>query len=238
MCIIGLGGNGRPCFTKINAGQLCYHLNMRSYSRSSESRDVPLVLVGNKRDLVDSREVSTDEGLNLAKRSGCNFVETSAKCDVRVSDVFTHVLTRGFQQVSFSRSSSSIGGATTIITGGDDGGGGHWSHPPPPRSGSCSKDASSSRRMQLGRSRSTGIVAATSVVSNSNSIRSLFGAMTTGGGRSEGKHSSSSSKKSLDGGCSEGPEVVGGRSGGGKKRQRTDGTVDERKNDAGRCVLL
>ena len=40
---------------------------------------VPIVLVGNKCDLMNDREVSTDEGRKLADRMKAVFLETSAK---------------------------------------------------------------------------------------------------------------------------------------------------------------
>ena len=40
---------------------------------------VPLVLVGNKCDLMNDREVSTDEGRKLAEQMKAVFLETSAK---------------------------------------------------------------------------------------------------------------------------------------------------------------
>lgn len=44
-----------------------------------DSDRVPIVLVGNKLDRINEREVDTREGEELAKRLGCAFVETSAK---------------------------------------------------------------------------------------------------------------------------------------------------------------
>ena len=40
---------------------------------------MPIVLVGNKCDLMNDREVSTDEGRKLADRMKAVFLETSAK---------------------------------------------------------------------------------------------------------------------------------------------------------------
>jgi len=48
-------------------------------SRVKDADDVPVVLVGNKADKMQEREVSAAEGQALARRMGCEFVETSAK---------------------------------------------------------------------------------------------------------------------------------------------------------------
>ena len=53
---------------------------------------VPLVLVGNKIDLVDSRVVSTDEGTELARKLNCPFVEASAKERINVDEGFYQVV--------------------------------------------------------------------------------------------------------------------------------------------------
>ena len=52
----------------------------------------PMVLVGNKCDLESDRQVSSQEGKDLAKTFGCPFVETSAKQRVRVDDTFYDVV--------------------------------------------------------------------------------------------------------------------------------------------------
>ncbi|KAK5581448.1 hypothetical protein RB653_001481 [Dictyostelium firmibasis] len=49
---------------------------------------VPFVLVGNKCDLNEYREVSTAEGEELAKKLNCKFLETSAKERINVSESF------------------------------------------------------------------------------------------------------------------------------------------------------
>jgi len=45
---------------------------------------VPCVIVGNKSDLNIQRQVTTQEGLELAQQWNCPFVETSAKNDENV----------------------------------------------------------------------------------------------------------------------------------------------------------
>ncbi|SGY68103.1 BQ5605_C004g02850 [Microbotryum silenes-dioicae] len=48
-------------------------------TRVKDSETIPVVLVGNKADRANEREVGRDEGQALAKKLGCEFVETSAK---------------------------------------------------------------------------------------------------------------------------------------------------------------
>ncbi|KAF8215489.1 ras protein [Mycena galopus ATCC 62051] len=51
-----------------------------------------LVLVGNKADKAYEREVSKEEGLTLARKFGCEFIETSAKTGQNVEQVFTSLV--------------------------------------------------------------------------------------------------------------------------------------------------
>lgn len=53
---------------------------------------IPILLVGNKIDLVHQREVSTVEGMTLAQSWGCPFMETSAKNRCNVNEVFAEVV--------------------------------------------------------------------------------------------------------------------------------------------------
>ncbi|KAJ2458830.1 GTP-binding protein [Coemansia sp. RSA 2424] len=47
-----------------------------------------IVLVGNKSDLYDQREVSTTEAQELAKKFGCPYIETSAKKNINIDELF------------------------------------------------------------------------------------------------------------------------------------------------------
>eukprot|EP01120_Amphizonella_sp_Union-15-10_P013419 TRINITY_DN6219_c0_g2_i2.p1 TRINITY_DN6219_c0_g2~~TRINITY_DN6219_c0_g2_i2.p1 ORF type:complete len:339 (-),score=52.94 TRINITY_DN6219_c0_g2_i2:100-1116(-) len=61
------------------------------YDQIREEKDaerVPMVLVGTHCDLAEEREISIEEGENLARRMGCRFFETSAKEMVGVQEVF------------------------------------------------------------------------------------------------------------------------------------------------------
>ena len=50
--------------------------------------DVQKILVGNKSDLEEKREVKLEEGQNLANFYGVPFVETSAKETTNIADCF------------------------------------------------------------------------------------------------------------------------------------------------------
>jgi len=53
---------------------------------------VPVVLVGNKKDLESEREVSTADGQKLAKEISAVFLETSAKDNFCVTDLFQNIV--------------------------------------------------------------------------------------------------------------------------------------------------
>ena len=56
--------------------------------RVKESDHVPMVVVGNKSDLESERQVSSQEGGDLAKNFTAPFFETSAKTRVNVEESF------------------------------------------------------------------------------------------------------------------------------------------------------
>ncbi|KAF1809026.1 ras-domain-containing protein [Eremomyces bilateralis CBS 781.70] len=74
----------------------------------------PVMLVGNKSDRVTEREVSTQEGIAMAKELGCEFVEASAKNCINVEKAFYDVvrLLRKQKQQAV-RSSGGRGGMTS-----------------------------------------------------------------------------------------------------------------------------
>ena len=59
--------------------------------RGERGQDVIIVLVGNKTDLGDKREVSSQMGEEEAKRCGALFVETSAKVGANVKSLFRRI---------------------------------------------------------------------------------------------------------------------------------------------------
>ncbi|KAF2771478.1 ras-like protein [Teratosphaeria nubilosa] len=52
----------------------------------------PIIVVGNKCDLENEREVSTEEGKQLARSFGCKFIETSAKSRINVDNAFYDIV--------------------------------------------------------------------------------------------------------------------------------------------------
>lgn len=59
--------------------------------RTERGSDVIIMLVGNKTDLADKRQVSIDEGENKAKELNVMFIETSAKAGYNVKQLFRKV---------------------------------------------------------------------------------------------------------------------------------------------------
>uniref|UniRef100_A0A914D3H5 Rab6 n=1 Tax=Acrobeloides nanus TaxID=290746 RepID=A0A914D3H5_9BILA len=56
--------------------------------RIERGREVIIMVVGNKMDLTDKRQVSTEEGENKAKELNVMFIETSAKAGYNVKQLF------------------------------------------------------------------------------------------------------------------------------------------------------
>ena len=59
--------------------------------RGERGNDVIIVLVGNKTDLQEKREVTAQQGEEEAKKLGCMFVETSAKVGHNVKALFKRI---------------------------------------------------------------------------------------------------------------------------------------------------
>jgi len=56
--------------------------------RVKDTEAVPIIVVGNKSDLDSDRRVDMVEGQFVAKKLGCQFVETSAKLGINVTETF------------------------------------------------------------------------------------------------------------------------------------------------------
>ena len=57
--------------------------------KNSSPKDILIVLVGNKSDLEDNRDVSQEEGQELADGYGILFFEVSAKTGINVNEIFS-----------------------------------------------------------------------------------------------------------------------------------------------------
>ena len=77
--------------------------------------DLPIVLVGNKSDLHNDRCVSVEEGKKLAREMKAVFLETSAKENQNVTDIFTSVITE-MEKEDFGDNSSEGGGTKCVIS--------------------------------------------------------------------------------------------------------------------------
>ena len=55
----------------------------------NSNQKVLKILIGNKCDLTEDREITTEEGQTFANRNGMQFMETSAKMNTNVSEAFT-----------------------------------------------------------------------------------------------------------------------------------------------------
>jgi len=61
--------------------------------KAKNTHEVPVVLVGNKCDKKDERQVGIQEGKNFAKRfNNCVFLETSAKSSINIDRIFEELV--------------------------------------------------------------------------------------------------------------------------------------------------
>uniref|UniRef100_A0A8C3G7G0 GTP-binding protein REM 2 n=1 Tax=Cyclopterus lumpus TaxID=8103 RepID=A0A8C3G7G0_CYCLU len=60
--------------------------------RTRQAENLPIILVGNKSDLVRSREVAVEEGRACAVVFDCKFIETSASLQHNVTELFEGVI--------------------------------------------------------------------------------------------------------------------------------------------------
>ena len=68
--------------------------------RSHADKNLVIMLVGNKNDLVDQRAVSTEDAKEFAQKEGLFFLETSALQATNVDSAFVTVLTEIFQIIN------------------------------------------------------------------------------------------------------------------------------------------
>ena len=71
--------------------------------RTERGSDVIIMLVGNKTDLSDKRQVSTEEGERKAKELNVMFIETSAKAGYNVKQVRFYNMYRDYNCFLYKR---------------------------------------------------------------------------------------------------------------------------------------
>ncbi|KAK5622722.1 hypothetical protein CRENBAI_025705 [Crenichthys baileyi] len=72
--------------------------------RARQAENLPIILVGNKSDLVRAREVAVEEGRACAVVFDCKFIETSASLQHNVSELFEGVV----RQIRLRRDSTEV----------------------------------------------------------------------------------------------------------------------------------
>lgn len=61
--------------------------------RNERGNDVIIILVGNKTDLSEKRQVSVEEGEDKSNKEGCMFIESSAKAGFNIKALFRKLAT-------------------------------------------------------------------------------------------------------------------------------------------------
>ncbi|MFX1236276.1 MAG: Rab family GTPase [Promethearchaeota archaeon] len=68
-----------------------------------KEKKIPILVIGGKADLADAREVSSEEGINIAKSRGVDgFIECSSKTGENVDETFEALTRLMLQNTSFS----------------------------------------------------------------------------------------------------------------------------------------
>ncbi|XP_075612061.1 ras-related protein Rab-17 isoform X2 [Balearica regulorum gibbericeps] len=76
--------------------------------------EIVIALVGNKTDLAADREVATEEGEEFARTKGLLFMETSAKSNHQVNDIFMAIAQELLQREQKKASAPSPHGRSTV----------------------------------------------------------------------------------------------------------------------------
>ena len=67
-------------------------------AQKEASKDVSIVLVGNKCDLENDRKISKEKGEEKAKNFNCPFFETSALSKIKIEDIFTEMVNNIYER--------------------------------------------------------------------------------------------------------------------------------------------
>uniref|UniRef100_A0A7S4IRV3 Uncharacterized protein n=1 Tax=Vannella robusta TaxID=1487602 RepID=A0A7S4IRV3_9EUKA len=89
------------------------NLNMKILNANSANK-VPRILVGNKSDLRLERQISEDEGKQLAQKWGCPYIECSAKHNENIAELFTKLLQEVEKDLAPPRQQQQEGGCVLM----------------------------------------------------------------------------------------------------------------------------
>ena len=67
-------------------------------AKKEASKDVSIILVGNKCDLENERKISKEQGKEKAKNFNCPFFETSALSKINIDDIFKEIVNNIFER--------------------------------------------------------------------------------------------------------------------------------------------
>jgi len=71
--------------------------------KDSTTNDIPLIIMANKKDLVETREVSEDEIIKKAKELNVEYFECSAKENIMIDEAFDKIIKNVFDNVYLSK---------------------------------------------------------------------------------------------------------------------------------------
>ncbi|EDR24377.1 hypothetical protein, conserved [Entamoeba dispar SAW760] len=72
-----------------------------------KNEPIPIIIVGNKCDLENEREVTKEEGMNYADSINCPFIECSAKTKENINQIF-EIITRNILEQKYQREEEEI----------------------------------------------------------------------------------------------------------------------------------
>eukprot|EP01125_Pyxidicula_operculata_P015106 TRINITY_DN5101_c0_g1_i1.p1 TRINITY_DN5101_c0_g1~~TRINITY_DN5101_c0_g1_i1.p1 ORF type:complete len:1147 (-),score=330.31 TRINITY_DN5101_c0_g1_i1:861-4301(-) len=98
---------------------------LKDVKEAPGNENTQVLLVGNKSDLEEKREVDTDRGIEFSRKNGINFLETSALSGDNVSRAFQIVLTDIYKlsekYAKLGSNDSQINGKATVVLTGNGG---------------------------------------------------------------------------------------------------------------------
>jgi len=82
--------------------------NVKRWIENIEDKTTPFVLIGNKSDKIDSRQVTLLEGQEFATKYGILFFETSCKLDIGIKNAFEKLIDKMLRMGKFDDQKSIV----------------------------------------------------------------------------------------------------------------------------------